>query len=62
MIRLLLAAALAFVLSTLLTRLTIDVLTRSRIGQPIREDGPEGHMIKAGTLERWHAAFFPAGC
>ncbi len=49
MIRLLLAAALAFSLSTLLTRLTIDVLTRSNIGQPIREDGPQGHMVKAGT-------------
>ena len=49
MIRLLLAAALAFALSTLLTRLTIDLLTRSKIGQPIREDGPEGHMVKAGT-------------
>jgi phospho-N-acetylmuramoyl-pentapeptide-transferase len=48
-IRLLLAAALAFSLSTLLTRLTIDLLTRSNIGQPIREDGPQGHMVKAGT-------------
>lgn len=49
MIRLLLAAGLAFSLATLLTRLTIDLLTRSKIGQPIREDGPEGHMVKAGT-------------
>lgn len=49
MIRLLIAAALAFTLSTLLTRLTIDLLTRSNIGQPIREDGPQGHMVKAGT-------------
>jgi len=43
------AAGLAFTLSTLLTRLLIDILTRSRIGQPIREDGPQGHMVKAGT-------------
>ena len=49
MIRLILAAGLAFTLSTLLTRLTIDLLTRSNIGQPIREDGPEGHQVKAGT-------------
>ncbi len=49
MIRLLLAAALALTLSALLTRLTIDLLTRSKIGQPIREDGPQGHQVKAGT-------------
>lgn len=49
MIRLLLAAAISFAVSAFLTRVLIDVLTRSRIGQPIREDGPEGHMIKAGT-------------
>ncbi len=49
MIRLLLAAALSFAFSALGTRLLIDVLTRQRIGQPIREDGPQGHMTKAGT-------------
>jgi phospho-N-acetylmuramoyl-pentapeptide-transferase len=49
MIRLLLAAAIAFTVSAVLTRVLIDVLTRSQIGQPIREDGPQGHMIKAGT-------------
>ena len=49
MIRLLLAAAIAFTVSAVLTRVLIDVLTRSRIGQPIREDGPQGHMVKAGT-------------
>ena len=49
MIRLLVAAGIAFALSAVLTRVLIDVLTRSRIGQPIREDGPEGHMVKAGT-------------
>jgi len=48
-IRLLIAAGIAFSLSALVTQLLIDVLTRSRIGQPIREDGPQGHMIKAGT-------------
>jgi phospho-N-acetylmuramoyl-pentapeptide-transferase len=48
-IRLLIAAGIAFSLSALLTQLLIDLLTRSKIGQPIREDGPEGHMVKAGT-------------
>ena len=49
MIRLLLAVGLAFAFSSLGTKLLIDVLTRQRIGQPIREDGPEGHKTKAGT-------------
>ncbi len=49
MIRLLMAGALAFALSALLTQLLIDFLTRTKIGQPIREDGPQGHMVKAGT-------------
>jgi len=49
MIRLLIAGAISFALSAVLTRVLIDLLTRSRIGQPIREDGPQGHLIKAGT-------------
>ncbi|MGI9596290.1 MAG: phospho-N-acetylmuramoyl-pentapeptide-transferase [Acidimicrobiales bacterium] len=49
MIRLLIAGAIAFSLSALVTRLLIDFLKRSKIGQPIREDGPQGHMVKAGT-------------
>jgi phospho-N-acetylmuramoyl-pentapeptide-transferase len=49
MIRLLLAAALSFSMTALGTRILIDVLTRQKIGQPIREDGPQGHLIKAGT-------------
>ena len=49
MIRLLVAGAIAFTLAAVLTRLLIDLLTRSKIGQPIREDGPQGHQIKAGT-------------
>ncbi len=49
MIRLLLAAGLSFIVSVGGTKLLIDVLTRQRIGQPIREDGPEGHLTKAGT-------------
>ena len=49
MIRLLIAAATSVVVSLVGTRLLIDVLTRNRFGQPIREDGPEGHAVKAGT-------------
>lgn len=49
MIRLLMAAGIGFAFSALGTRLLIDVLTRRRIGQPIRTDGPEGHQVKAGT-------------
>ncbi len=49
MIRLLLAVALSFGFTSLGTKLLIDLLTRQRIGQPIREDGPEGHKVKAGT-------------
>ncbi len=49
MIRLLTAAGIAFALSALGTKFLIDLLTRNRIGQPIREDGPQGHQIKAGT-------------
>ena len=49
MIRLLFAAAIAMAVSLIGTRLLIDWLRRRRIGQPIREDGPSGHLIKAGT-------------
>lgn len=43
------AAGLGFACSALGTRVLIDILTRRRIGQPIRKDGPEGHQVKAGT-------------
>jgi len=49
MIRLLIAAATSVAISMFGTRLLIDFLTRNKVGQPIREDGPEGHAIKAGT-------------
>lgn len=49
MIRLLMAVGIGFAFSALGTRLLIDVLTRRRIGQPIRSDGPQGHQTKAGT-------------
>ncbi|MCO5312596.1 MAG: phospho-N-acetylmuramoyl-pentapeptide-transferase [Microthrixaceae bacterium] len=49
MIRIFLAAGLASVLSLFGTKYLIDVLTRLKFGQPIHEDVPEGHTVKAGT-------------
>jgi phospho-N-acetylmuramoyl-pentapeptide-transferase len=48
-IGLLIAAAVSLVMSLLGTRALITWLTRHHIGQPIREDGPQGHITKAGT-------------
>jgi phospho-N-acetylmuramoyl-pentapeptide-transferase len=48
-IRLLLAAAIALILSLVGTRYLITWLAGHGLGQPIREDGPEGHSTKAGT-------------
>jgi phospho-N-acetylmuramoyl-pentapeptide-transferase len=47
-IALLLAGGLALSASLLTTRYLIDWLQRHRIGQPIHEDVPEGHRVKAG--------------
>ncbi|MCU0312322.1 MAG: phospho-N-acetylmuramoyl-pentapeptide-transferase [Acidimicrobiales bacterium] len=49
MIRLLVAAGVSLAVSLLGTWLLIGALERRHIGQPIREDGPEGHITKAGT-------------
>jgi len=46
---LLIAAGVAMAVSLLGTRFLIGWLRRRGIGQPIREDGPEGHHEKAGT-------------
>jgi len=48
-IRLVLATGIASVVTLVATRLLIVALTRRRIGQPIHEDVPEGHTVKAGT-------------
>jgi phospho-N-acetylmuramoyl-pentapeptide-transferase len=48
-IRLLLAVGIATVVSLIGTKVLIVLLTRRKIGQPIHEDVPEGHMVKAGT-------------
>ena len=49
MTRLLIAAAISMVISLFGTKALIIWLTDHRIGQPIRDDGPEGHQVKAGT-------------
>ncbi len=49
MTRLLTAAALSMIVSLFGTKALIVWLARLRIGQPIRDDGPEGHQTKAGT-------------
>ena len=50
MIRILIAAAISMVVSLFLSRTLVFWLTRLKIGQPIREDGPESHLLtKQGT-------------
>ena len=49
MVALLLAATLAGLSSIFGTKLLIDWLVAHKIGQPIHEDLPEGHTVKAGT-------------
>jgi phospho-N-acetylmuramoyl-pentapeptide-transferase len=48
-IALLVAGAVAMIISLLGTPLLIRALERRGIGQPIREEGPKGHSVKAGT-------------
>ena len=49
MIRLLVAVATSTLVSLFGTRYLIRWLTSHRVGQPIREEGPSGHSVKAGT-------------
>ncbi|MEC8974515.1 MAG: phospho-N-acetylmuramoyl-pentapeptide-transferase [Actinomycetota bacterium] len=49
MIRLLFAVTISVSISLFGTRYLIRWLTSKKIGQPIREDGPGGHITKAGT-------------
>ena len=46
---LLVAGGIGLVVSLVATRLLITYLIKAGIGQPIREDGPESHITKAGT-------------
>ena len=49
MTALLISAAVALLISLVATPLLITWLRANGIGQPIREDGPQGHFSKAGT-------------
>ena len=49
MTRLLLAGAISMMVSLLGTKALINWLTSHQIGQPIRDDGPQEHKVKAGT-------------
>ncbi len=49
MIVLLLAGGCSLAVSLVGTRFLLQWLVRHRVGQPIREDGPQGHAVKAGT-------------
>ncbi len=49
MIPLLLAGGVSLFSSLIGTRYLITWLTAHEVGQPIQEDGPEGHVTKAGT-------------
>ncbi len=57
MIPLLLAGGISLMTSLLGTRVLIDWLTSHRVGQPIQEDGPQGHVTKAGTPTMGGVAF-----
>ena len=46
---LLFAGSVSLMVSLIGTRYLIHLLVRLQVGQPIREDGPEGHSTKAGT-------------
>ncbi len=49
MVRLLFAVAIAGTISVIGTRFLITFLRKHSIGQPIRQDGPQGHVSKSGT-------------
>ena len=49
MIALLMAGGLSLAVSLVGTRFLIEWLRAHQIGQPIREEGPQGHQTKAGT-------------
>ncbi len=60
MIPLLIASGLSLMTSLVGTRYLIDWLTSHKVGQPIQEDGPQGHVTKAGTPTMGGVAFVVA--
>jgi phospho-N-acetylmuramoyl-pentapeptide-transferase len=59
-IPLLIASGLSLMTSLVGTRYLIDWLTSHKVGQPIQEDGPQGHVTKAGTPTMGGVAFVVA--
>ena len=49
MVRVLIAGLIAMVISIVIGPKFIEFLRRNELGQPIREDGPAGHVVKQGT-------------
>ena len=49
MVRVLIAGLIAMVISVVIGPKFIEFLKRNELGQPIREDGPAGHVVKQGT-------------
>ncbi len=60
MIPILIAGATSLLASLVGTRYLIGWLTAHHVGQPIQEDGPEGHQTKAGTPTMGGVAFVGA--
>jgi len=59
-IPLLIAGGVSLLVSLVGTRYLIDWLIAHRVGQPIQEDGPQGHVTKAGTPTMGGVAFVVA--
>ncbi len=49
MVRVLIAGLIAMVISIVIGPKFIEFLRRNELGQPIREEGPVGHIVKQGT-------------
>ncbi len=49
MVRVLIAGLIAMVISVVIGPKFIEFLKRNELGQPIREEGPAGHVVKQGT-------------
>jgi phospho-N-acetylmuramoyl-pentapeptide-transferase len=49
MVRIVIAGLIAMVIAIVIGPKFIEFLRRNELGQPIREEGPEGHRVKQGT-------------
>ena len=49
MVRVLIAGLIAMVIAIVIGPKFIEFMRRNELGQPIREDGPAGHVVKQGT-------------